>query len=169
MDRIASLGSRGDWREYDAEEVKAVIYRNAGNPNMELLRDKAKKAVEVFDGAKADIHSILENELADSADAFLTNIKTELEKLKPLSKSEALQLLSPKGQIMTRDTMALGQGNLVPPHADVMGEIIAVRLAFEICGVAADISRKAASHLERKNRRNIAADRVGTNVFIGHG
>lgn len=40
---------------------------------------------------------------------------------------------------------------------------------FDICKAAADLSKKAGSHLERKARKKAAADRVGTNVFIGHG
>ena len=169
MDRIASLGSRGQWREYDAEGVKALIYETAGNPDIEALRNKAGKTTPIFDEAKAEILSILENELVNSADSFLTKLKTDLESLKPLSKGEALQLLCPKGQIMTRDMIAMGQGNLVPPHVDVTAEIIAIRHAFDLCRATADIGKKAGSHLERKSRRKIAAGRIGTNVFIGHG
>lgn len=169
MDRIASLGSRGEWREFDAEEIKSYIYETAGNPNIELLRDKARKAVAIFDEGKADILSIFENELAEGADLFLTKLKAELEKLKPLFKDDALKHLCPKGQIMTRDMIAMGQGNLVPPHVDVKAEIIAVHYAFDLCKSAADLSKKAGSHLERKVRRKFAAGRVGTNVFIGHG
>jgi predicted nucleotide-binding protein len=35
--------------------------------------------------------------------------------------------------------------------------------------MTADIAKKAASHLERKSRKRKAMDRIGTNVFIGHG
>lgn len=169
MDRIANLGSRGHWREYDAEEVKAFIYETAGNPDIEVLRNKAEKAAAVFDEAKAEILSILESELEDSADSFLTKLKADLENLKPVFKSEALTHFCPKGQIMTRDMMAIGQGNLVPPHIDVVADIVAIRHAFELCRATGDLGRKAGSHLERKSRRKVAAGRVGTNVFIGHG
>jgi predicted nucleotide-binding protein len=64
---------------------------------------------------------------------------------------------------------AMGQGALVPPHADVLAEIAAIQHAFANCKSAANIATKAASHLERKSRRNRASDRIGTNVFIGHG
>jgi predicted nucleotide-binding protein len=52
---------------------------------------------------------------------------------------------------------------------DVLSEVASIRYSFEICKAAADISTKAASHLERKSRKKLAADRIGTNVFIGHG
>ena len=74
-----------------------------------------------------------------------------------------------KGQIMTRDTITLGQGTQVPPHISIIAEVKAIQHAFGICGAASDIAIKAASHLERKSRREKRAERVGTNVFIGHG
>jgi predicted nucleotide-binding protein len=63
----------------------------------------------------------------------------------------------------------MGQGKLVPPHTEVLAEVTAIAHTFNICKAAADIASKAASHLERKNRKKIVADRIGTNVFIGHG
>jgi predicted nucleotide-binding protein len=165
----SSLGSRGAWREYDPDYVKACIYETANNPDLQFARDAAQRAETFFDGAKAEILSIFENETADSPDPFLTKLGTDLEKLEPMSKVQVERHLSPKGQVMTRDTTALGQGIIVPPHAEVAAEIIAIQHSFSICKTAAGIAQKAASHLERKNRRKAAADRVGTNVFIGHG
>lgn len=63
----------------------------------------------------------------------------------------------------------MGQGNQVPPHIDLLAEVTSLQHSFGICHAAADIAKKAASHLERKSRGKAAADRVGTNVFIGHG
>jgi predicted nucleotide-binding protein len=82
---------------------------------------------------------------------------------------EIAEDMRPKGQIMTRDTLAMGQGAQMPPHVRVGAEVASLRHTFGICRAAADIARKAASHLERKSRRKAVSDRVGTNVFIGHG
>jgi hypothetical protein len=76
---------------------------------------------------------------------------------------------SPKGQMIIRDMVALGQGTQIPPHIDVLADIASIHHSFAICKEVASICEKAASHLERKNRRNKTANRVGTNVFIGHG
>jgi predicted nucleotide-binding protein len=65
--------------------------------------------------------------------------------------------------------VAIGQRTKVPPHISIKAEIQSIRQAFNICHVAAQIGRKAASHLERKARRNTRDARIGTNVFIGHG
>lgn len=70
---------------------------------------------------------------------------------------------------MTRDTTAIGQGTRVPPHLMALAEIKAIRLPFELCEALAVVARKAGSHLERKTKRRQVEQRIGTNVFIGHG
>jgi predicted nucleotide-binding protein len=65
--------------------------------------------------------------------------------------------------------IALGQKTTLPPHIGVLSEITSIPHSFGICKAAAEIAAKSASHLERKRRRKLASDRVGTNVFIGHG
>lgn len=149
--------------------MKAVIFQMAGDPDLKPLRSEADKAVAVFNSAKSEALSILENEIAESPDPFLAKLKAELEKLHPPSKSEIEHIWCPKGEVFTRDMIALGQGSKVPPHIDVAAEALSIREAFATCKRGADISRKAASYLERKSRRKTAADRLGTNVFIGHG
>jgi predicted nucleotide-binding protein len=166
---LTSLGSRGDWRQFDPEVVKAHIYQLAEDADLDPARDAATKAQTVFGEVKSEILSIFENELADRPDTFLAKLKDELDRLEPISKGEFAQHWSPKGQIITRDMIALGQKTMLPPHIDVLSELASIRHSFGICKAAADISTKAASHLERLNRKKVASDRVGTNVFIGHG
>ena len=70
---------------------------------------------------------------------------------------------------MTRDMIAMGQGTRVPPHKIVAANVQSIRQSFGICKGAADISRKAASHIERRSKKISRDERVGTNIFIGHG
>jgi hypothetical protein len=93
---ITSLGSRGDWLEYDYEEVKAHIFEIANNPDLGSARDGAGKAAVEFDHAKSEIISILDNELDDREDSFLAKLKADLENIEPLSKAEVAQRWSPK-------------------------------------------------------------------------
>jgi predicted nucleotide-binding protein len=170
MDNFASsLGSRGDWREYEPEVVNARIRELAGEPNLENAHKAADAALDTFEFAKSEIISILQNELDERDDGFLENLKNEVAKLEPLSTSEVAEHLSPKGQFMTRDTVVVGQGTQVPPHMSYVAEVRAIRHTFAICDAAREIATKAASHLERKSRKNKVAERVGTNIFIGHG
>ena len=165
----SSLGSHGDWREYDSEFVKAHIRKLAGEPNLEITHKATETASNTFAHDKSEIISILQNELEERDDGFLASLKKELDELKPLSTFEVAQHLSPKGQIITRDTVVLGQGTQIPPHMNYIAEAKAIQHAFAICKEAGQIAAKAASHLERKTRRRKATERIGTNVFIGHG
>ncbi len=113
---ITSLGSRGDSQEFDPEDIKAYIYELAEKPDLEPARQAATKAVTLFNEAKSEVMSILENELGERQDAFLTKLKEELDHLEPMSKAEIAQRWSPKGQIMTRDMIALGQNNAAPAY-----------------------------------------------------
>ncbi len=163
------LGSRGDWREFDPKAVEAAIYSLANLPDLEPARKAAAAANSAFDKSKTEAVSVVEIELSVEFDAFLARLRSDLERLEPLSSFDIAQLWSPKGQIMTRDTLAMGQGNKVPPHILVLADVASIRQSFRICSAAADMCIKAASHLERKSRKKAAAARIGTNVFVGHG
>lgn len=164
-----SFGSRGDWCEYDPEDVNARIHELAGVPSLEEAEAAARAASEAFEAAQSEIISILHTELEGHADGFLEKLKKEIEESRPMSIAEVAQHLSPKGQIMTRDTVTIGQGTQVPPHMRILAEVTAIRHSFGICRAAGEIATKAASHLERKSRRQKRTARIGTNVFIGHG
>jgi len=164
-----SLGSRGDWQEYDYAGVVAHIESLANYPDLDAARDAAHNADQTFDSAKSEILSVLETELANQSDAFLVKLKSDLEKLEPMTQFDVARHWSPEGQIMTRDMIAMGQGNTVPAHINAAAKVASFHHSFVICKEAADIAKKAASHLERKARNKVATDRVGTNVFIGHG
>lgn len=166
---MSSLGSQGDWKEFDPESVKKHIRDIAGNPDLTEARSASEHAVEVFQFSKSELISIIQNQLDDCTDAFLEGLKAQVEKLRFMSPSNVAQALSPRGQFMTRDTIVLGQGSQVPPHISILAEVQSIRQSFDICGMAADIAKKAASHLERKSRKRKVMERIGTNVFIGHG
>jgi hypothetical protein len=147
------LRSRGDWEEFDPEQVKSVIFSRAHSPDLELARKAAREANAVFEEVKAEVISVIEIELAEESDPFLTRLKGDLEKLEPLTIFDVEQRWAPKGQIITRDMLAMGQGNMVPPHVDVLAELASINHLFGICKAAADIYVRGASHLVRKNSK----------------
>jgi predicted nucleotide-binding protein len=166
---FSSLGSRGDWRDYDPHEVLAHIREGAGSPDLSAVTAAAEEAGRVFTDAKADVRSILLTENADSSDSFLSQLVAELDKLEALDASDILEIWRPKGQLISRDMIAIGQKTKVPPHQVIKAEVAAIRQAFNVCDEGAKIARKAASHLDRKAKREVRDARIGTNVFIGHG
>ena len=163
------LGSRGDWREFDREVVKAAVHELAGNPDLKQPRKFNDEAVREFDAHKMDVISVLETELADSSDPFLTRLKDDVDGLSVLSKDEVVEHLRPNGQVITRDTIVFGQGQRVPPHISVHSEVLAVQHTLKIVQDLAKFGRQAGSHLLRQRRQRRKAETIGTNVFIGHG
>jgi predicted nucleotide-binding protein len=166
MDRSIS---RGDWREYDPDDLQARLRAQAGDPNLDAVRAAAGAAGAEFGKTKAEIRSVLLIENPDNSDTFLARLTADLDRLEPMTPAEIVEIWRPKGPVMTRDTTALGQRTEVPPHLVIRAEVAAIRQSFNICDEAGEISRKAASHLERKAKRTVREARIGTNVFIGHG
>ncbi|KPF73032.1 hypothetical protein IP68_17125 [Blastomonas sp. AAP25] len=163
------LGSNGKWIEQDPREIIATIRAKAGDPDLTDLNREASEADEIFKSATAEMRSILLNANNGSSDQFLSQLLSDLEKLEPMSAGDIAEIWMPKGKIMTRDTTAVGQRSRIPPHLSIKAEVASIRQAFNICYEAAQIARRAASHLDRKGEIAKQDARVGTNVFIGHG
>src|SRR3546814_593401 len=169
MDTIGGMGTVGDWREFPYDEVKQHVLQLAGNPDLSAATVAADKADGAFNHAKGEITSILQTELESGTDSFIQSLSEQLQQLSVFSASEVANRLHQGGQVMTRDTVVLGQGTQLPPHMALKAQLRGIEHSFAICKAAADIARKAASHLERKSRTQRRESRVGTNVFIGHG
>ena len=159
----------GHWVEYDPDEVKTATRKLAGNPNLEPSHEFCEEAMPEFETMKSTVASILETELEKSSDTFLNRLKNDLEKLSYLNQFEILESLKPGGQIMTRDSLAAGQGIWVPPHMFVLSEALEIGQTVGIIEKLSELARQAGSHLSRQQRRNRRAETMGTNIFIGHG
>lgn len=163
------VGSRGDWREYPEEVVIAHIRRLAGSGDMAAVESFAREAEKAFDHAKSEFLSIVTGSLDGKADSFLGALKAEVVQLKIFKSQHFIDYARPKGQFMTRDMIAMGQGIWTPPHMIVHAEALELQGPPVACSMLSEKITKAASHMERQSRRKRASDRVGTNVFIGHG
>ncbi|MES2044317.1 MAG: TIR domain-containing protein [Pseudomonadota bacterium] len=166
---FASMGSHGDWREYDPAALIDHLRERAGKPSLVSVSAAADEADETLRDAKAEIQSVLLTENADGSDKYVAQLVADLDRFKPVTAAEAIQHWVPKGEKMTRDTVVVGQGNQVPPHIVIKAEVAAIRHSFGTCVGVAQIARKAASHLQRKARQRTQDARIGTNIFIGHG
>jgi predicted nucleotide-binding protein len=159
----------GDWEEMTGAQVEDRIRQLASNPDLEPASKLATQVLKQFDDDKAEVASLLTTELSQSPDTYLASLKDRLDKLHPRSTTEILNVMRPKGQIFSRDTLAVTQGLQAPPHIAVISEIYALRQPRLVCDELSNLARKAGSHLARTSRRRRGAEIVGTNVFIGHG
>ncbi len=164
-----SMGTEGEWAEYEFETVEKEIFLQAGSPDLSRTREVSKAAKERLEERSAQILSVLETELAKRSDPFLQRLLDEAKKLKPMTASEYVAYLRPSGQLMSRDTLALTQGLQMPPHISVLADLCEIESPGVVAKDLAKLAKQAASHLERIARDQRRAERVGTNVFIGHG
>ena len=162
-------GSTGDWVEFDAEAVRTAIHNSAGNPDMTPAREFYADTAEKLDMLKSDLLSILEVELTDSSDGFLMRLKDDVTKLSVVTAIDVANDLKPGGQKITRDRIAHGQGQSIPPHCWVLSEVIAIQDAPDVVTDLAKLARRAGSHVARQRRRRQRTEIAGTKVFIGHG
>lgn len=164
-----SMGMRGAWQEYRFDDVVSLIHERAGNPSIDDLLDLGKKAEEAFDDAKTSTLSMLHAQHNLENDKFLASLVDKIEKAKLLDESDFIDYLRPKGQMMSRDMVAIEKGQVVPPHFSVLAKANAAIFPFKACEELRKQIIKVASHIENLEGNAVREERIGTNIFIGHG
>lgn len=168
MDSL-SMGSRGAWQEYRFDDVVSLIEEKAGNPRTEDLVELANKAEEAFDSAKTETLSILHAKHDLESDKFLADLVEKVEQEKLLDESDFIDYWRPKGQMMSRDMVAIEKGQVAPPHFSILARANAATFPFKACDELKKQIIKIASHLVNLEGNIVREERIGTNIFIGHG
>jgi len=166
---ISRLGSRGDWCQFSPDDVKRLIAGRAGNPDLKQAEKIAVTGSELFQSRSDQLLSILHMALTDRADPFLARLLEDTQKQELFTAPNFIRAWQPTGTMASRDADAVMQGLKVPPHLEVLSDIKSLQDPARGCSALARIALAAASHLERVARTKRRADRIGTNVFIGHG
>ena len=159
----------GEWVEYTFDQVYEAIQEMAGNPDLEPIKELAKKASEVFEDCHHEILSLLSTWLENNDDSFVSKLKEEIEKSQLFLASDFINVYRPTGQFISRDMPALNQGLRTPPHIALVVEMLGLRAPGKACEDLEKIARRAASHIAKKERYSMKHIEIGTNVFIGHG
>jgi predicted nucleotide-binding protein/DNA-binding XRE family transcriptional regulator len=161
--------TRGDWEEYKFEDVTNAIFAVADVPDLmaeESLADETRKE---FETLKTDIISILTAWSADHKDNFIGKKLAEVPNIKSFDANQIGRAVLPKGQFMSRDSLAVTQGIRVAPHQHIAAKALAIRSVADANEKLERVAREVASHLKRLEGRERQDKLVGTNVFIGHG
>ena len=169
MDAYFSNRTCGNWIKFDPDEVRVAIYSRAGNPDMETLRNFDTDALNEFNDCKMSVLSILQVAMTEPSDAFLAELNDKVDKLFIISNTAAAKTLTPRGQFMSRDTAALSQGIKLPPHLEVLAEVVSLKNTLEILTNLARITKQASKHISRQEAHRMTTGIRGTKVFIGHG
>jgi len=116
-----------------------------------------------------DVVSILRTAKGLRDEPFFEKLLEEAEQVKASTSHEIIMYMRPSGSLMSRDLIALTQGLWTPPHISIMADVLSMRAPKAACELLAKIVRQAFSHLQLTETRLAKAERIGTNVFIGHG
>ena len=161
------LGSVGDWRQFDPRAVEQYIRDEAGVVSLDGFEKAAARARKTYEAARSELSSIFEVMPKSAKDGHLTALFEEFNGVKAPTAGEIIRAWQPRGQIMTRDTLALSQGWKNPPHLNVLSEVLSIQMAYKACEAAAEICQKMGAHLRRKG--NMTNETVATRIFLGHG
>jgi predicted nucleotide-binding protein len=163
------MNSVGSWVEYGIGVVEKEIYRRAQYSNIVAARLLSKKLYRSFETEKEALIAVLRGLQGTSSDVYYGTLLEEAEKITTVTQREFIAVHHPK-QIMTSAlSPALSQGVQTPPHIIVLTDLLAIQAPAFACGKLAKVARKTYSYIDRTKKRQAATDRIGTNVFIGHG
>jgi len=169
MEKFGRMGSVGDWQEFNGEEVKKEIRIHAGNPDLSEAKKESAVIAQEVERLKGDVISILTLSVKDSPDELLTHLLGEAKDLEIFDQNALGHKILPHGKMMSRDANAIQRGVQLAPHQEIVTEISALKMPADIASKFSDICRKSGSHILRMEKCKVRAERVGANVFIGHG
>ena len=163
-----SMGSRGAWHEYLFDDVVAAIEQKAGSPDLNNYIDQSRKANEAFDEAKSSVLSLIHSSL-NLEDKFSSGIIEKIEAATILDEGDFIKYWQPSGQMMSRDMVAIEKGLVVPPHISVLANAHAIKFPYQACKELKKLIIKLANHVKNIEGKEVKEERIGTNIFIGHG
>ena len=164
-----SIETKGDWAEYDFDNVVSIINKKAGNPDISKIVAQGKEAEAAFEQVKSSALSLVYSNLTAERNKFLQGIINKIESSKIFDKSDFIKYSRPSGKIMSRDIVALEKGLHTPPHIAVLSNALARKSPFQSCKELQRQLVKLASHIRDLEKRLIIKERIGPNIFIGHG
>jgi len=162
-------GTIGEWQMFAEADVEKEIYKRAGQINLDNINSICLKVSQTFEDKKPDVLSILSTYLAENEDKYIISLKEQIENLNLLNENNILLAMTPRGQIVSRDSSAVLQGRKMPVHKKVLAKVLAIKMPFEMCRKLASLTEKAGAHIKRKKLSQFSNKMIGTNIFIGHG
>ena len=130
MQDAFSRGSRGDWREYNYDDVVSLINHEAGEPDLSEISEKADNAKKAFEEAKAKAESLVYANIDPETDKFTKRLVDEIESDRILTATDVINHLRPSGKMISRDMIAIEKGLVTPPHISVIARVFALKQPF---------------------------------------
>ncbi|HFJ2066648.1 TPA: TIR domain-containing protein [Salmonella enterica] len=164
--------SIGNWIEYDSKQLISYLIESSGFTQDEL------KSETIFLNQKAGAFKECKDEILSAYysnkntfpedDKFLNRLIDEIEKQEIIREDLFIQSLMPK-KIITADPRALNEGIRTPPHLVVKCKFVYLQSIYTISNELGLKAKKLMTHLSNLSKKKVTEDRIGVNVFIGHG
>lgn len=159
-----------NWVEYTPETVRQFIYDQVGTSEKLEITDFATSTSQLFIQMQDQLVNLLNILLEETKSEVIEGYRDEAKELKSFLPAKKLrEAMHPRGQFMSRDSLAMSQGFMVPPHIDVKCRLYSLKSHFIKIGELAKISERTATYIRQKYRENIPEKNLEGMIFIGHG
>lgn len=163
------FGSRGEWVEYNPDDVARAIRERAGldDTGLKDFNDNAARVLRTQQLATLSVFAVIDN--TGRVDDFLGHIKTTIEDIALPTPSDLMQELMGSAESVTRDEKAVMQGRRIPYHFLILATVMQTRRIIESTDAFREIVHHTAVHTSQSE---VAKDGPSGNtgpVFIGHG
>lgn len=162
-------GTFGEWKEFAFDDVVTAIYDAAGGPELSDAEEYKLDGVKLFNEIKNEAEVVLRIFIKESNDKYGETLLEELLKVKSYSTKTFFEMVRPGAKFVCRDSLAMSQGYLTPPHISVAAECFAYREPHLSISRLIPVLKKAYSYISRSKKTVAKEALVGTNIFIGHG
>lgn len=85
------MGSRGDWREYNFDDVVKLIHHEAGDLNVKEYFTAGDEAKEKFDYIKSSVLSLIHLNFSSNDDKFLIGLIKKIESAKIFTEGDYIK------------------------------------------------------------------------------
>lgn len=159
-----------NWVEVSYEDVEAAVNKVAGNPDITSIKTRSVEVEKAFRTYQSELIALLTVALESTHSERIEELRDKAKDLRAsFSGSELASAKMPRGQVITRDSLALSQGFQPPHHVAISCNLAALASPFHQIGELANIAEAASNYLRQKfAQANTGILAEGT-VFIGHG
>ena len=159
-----------NWQEYSPEFVRQYIFDRSGVDEDSKFAEVAIDTGKSFDKSKNEIEALLTVILEETRSEVIEGYRDEVKNLQShFSQQELMDAFQPRGQFMSRDSLALSQGFMAPPHIRVKCWLYSLKSYFTQLEELSKIVQKSVTYLRQKYRETVPDRLTDGKIFIGHG
>jgi predicted nucleotide-binding protein len=160
----------GNWIEYSPEQIQRAAFSGIAGDFQRRLKTISDTAKQTFEESRDTLLTIVSVLLDKEKTTTLERLRDEIKDTEILgSASKFAQAMMPRGQFMSRDSTAVTQGILVPPHIAIQAEQIAMLSPFGGLESLIKCGKSVLGYMEIHDMVDKDTVKKADRVFIGHG